>query len=114
MSSYAQIDPIIEKWVAKLGTTLFTEWGNRSTRCFHVPGDPPFECFQIVVRAPENDSVTVHATAINTNDDTEYTMERTWIGSIAEFNDMPKAAVETIDVWKSKRREKPDPPSPWK
>ncbi|HEX8302229.1 hypothetical protein [Sphingomonas sp.] len=113
MSTYAEIDPIIEKWVAALNTTLFTEWANAPARFFHTPGDPPFECFQISVDAPEDGKTSVHARAVDTNDDTEDELTRTWTGPVADCDVMMSAAVETIAAWKSRRREKPDPPSPW-
>ncbi|WP_426164712.1 hypothetical protein [Sandarakinorhabdus sp. DWP1-3-1] len=113
MSSYAEIDPIIEKWVAALDTQLCTECADAPARFFYTGGDPPFECFQISVDAPENNRVAVHATAIDTNDGTDEALDRTWTGSIVDFDNMMRIAVETVSAWKSRSREKPDPLSPW-
>jgi hypothetical protein len=113
MSSYAEIDPIIEKWVAALDTKLFTEWADAPARFFHTSGDPPFECFQISVDAPENDRVAVYAAAIDTNDGTDEKLVQSWTGSIADFDSMMSVAVATVSAWKSRRREKPDPGSLW-
>jgi hypothetical protein len=114
MNAYAEIDPIIDKWVAALGSTLFTEWAGAPTRAFYTSGDPPFECFQIYVDPPVLGRTSVYACAVDTNDDTEDRLSRTWTGLVADFDDMMSVAVETIAEWKLRTREKPDPPSPWK
>lgn len=113
MTGYAGIDPIIEKWVAAAGATLFTEWAGAPTRAFYTHGDPPFECFQIYVDPPELGRTSVHARAVDTNDDTEDRLSHSWTGTIAELDSMMRAAFAMIAEWKSRAREKPDPLSPW-
>jgi hypothetical protein len=103
MSGYSRIDPIIDKWVAALGTKLFTEWAGGPARFFYTSGTAPFDCFQISVDAPENERVSVHAKVIDANDDRNDELEQTWTGSIEEFDSMMSAAVRTIDTWKSQR-----------
>jgi len=109
MSNYSEIDPIIEKWVAALGTRLITEWSDAPARFFYTPGDPFFECFQISVDPPESGRTSVHARAVDTNDDTDDELTRSWTGSVADFDSMMNVAVETISAWKSRSRKKPDP-----
>ena len=113
MSVYAEVDPIIDKWVRTLGSQLFTEWNGEPARFFYTPGDPPFEVFQISIGAPALGRVNVLARAVDTNDDTEGGMDRTWEGPIVELDQMLGSAVETIREWKTRERKKPDPPSPW-
>ena len=113
MQTYEKLDPVIDKWVAILGTKLFTEWADRPARFFYTPGDPPFECFQISVTPPKWGRVKVHARAVDTNDDVERELEQSWTGSIADLDGMLAAAVKAINVWKTRTRQRPDPPSPW-
>ncbi|MEO7691519.1 MAG: hypothetical protein ABIS51_19705 [Sphingomonas sp.] len=114
MSSYAEIDPVIEKWVAALGATLVTKWANAPARFFYAPGDPPFECFQISVDPPESGRTSVYARAVDTNDDSDDELSRLWSGPVSDLDSMMSAAVETVTAWKSRRRKKADPASPWK
>jgi hypothetical protein len=113
MSSYAEVDDVIAAWVKATGSTLFTEWAGTAARYFHVPGDPPFECFQVSVRSPENGRTSVTSVAIDTNDDTEEEMEQTWEGPLEQLGEMLGTALATIEQWKARERRKPDPPSPW-
>jgi hypothetical protein len=113
MSPYAEVDPIIEKWVERLGSKLLLEWADRPARWFHIPGDPPFECFQISIDPPSSGRISVHARAVDTNDDIEDELELSWTGQVAELDAMMAAAVDRIAIWKPRQRKKPDPPSPW-
>jgi hypothetical protein len=111
MNAYADVDPIINKWVADTASTLIDDWGGKPTRCFHIGGDSPFECFQIVVFPPGEGRVTVQAASIDTNDGAE--MTQIWKGPVSTLNDMLAVAVATVEQWKRRERTKPDPPSPW-
>ena len=113
MSDYAAVDGVIDAWVKKAGSTLFTEWAGAPARHFHIPGDPPFECFQVSVLAPENGRTAVVARAIDTNDDAENKMDQTWEGPITELDGMLRSAFFTIEKWKSRVRKRPDPASRW-
>jgi hypothetical protein len=113
MSNYAAVDGIIDTWVKETGSTLFTEWAGAPARFFYVPGDPPFECFQVSVLPPKNGRTAVAARAIDTNDDTEQEMDQTWEGPLAQLNEMLGTALATIERWKVRERKKPDPTSPW-
>ena len=113
MSEYADIDGVIDTWVKTTGSTLFTEWAGASARFFYVPGDPPFECFQISVSRPSDGRTAVTARAVDTNDDTEEEMEQTWEGPLAHLNEMLGTALATVEYWKGRRRIRPDPASPW-
>ena len=113
MSAYAEVDEVIAEWVDATGSTLFTEWADAPARYFYIPGDPPFECFQVSVQPPENGRTAVLARAIDTNDDTDAEMDQTWEGCVGELEAMLRTAVGTIDQWKARTRKTPDPPSPW-
>ena len=109
---YAELDPVIDKWVSALGSKLFTEWAGEPARFFYTPGDPPFEVFQINIQIGRNESVDVVARAVDTNDDTEDRLTAEWKGSATELDAMLGFAVSTIETWKVREREKPDPLSP--
>ena len=112
MSGYADVDEIIHRWVEKVGSTLFDQGAAGPKRYFHIPGDPPFECFQISVRPPEEGRIQVFAAAIDTNDNSDLELERLWEGPVGELDSMLGAAVATIGEWKGRERKCPDPPSP--
>jgi hypothetical protein len=105
MSDYAAVDGVIDAWVKATGSTLFREWNGRPARFFHVPGKPPFECFQISIKPPLADAVSVQARAIDTNDDSELELEKHWCGSVAKLDAMLSAAVVTIEGWKRRAEE---------
>jgi hypothetical protein len=113
MSDFSEIDDVIAKWVKAADTTLHREWAGAPARFFHIPGDPPFECFQISVQAPEAGATSVTARAIDTNDDTEEQMENAWRGPIVDLDEMLRAAVALVGSWKARDRSRPDPASSW-
>lgn len=100
MNPYAEVDVVIDAWVKATGSTLLTEWAEEPARFFHIPGDPPHECFQIVIFPPSGDRIVVQAAAIDTNNDAEMEMLQTSEGSIRELDAMMAAAVATIETWK--------------
>jgi hypothetical protein len=103
MTDYADLDPTIGKWVEATSSTLFTEWAGEPSRYFHLPGEPPFDCFQIVVFPPAGNDVTVQAASLDTNDGTE--MMQIWEGPAASLNGMLAAAVATVDQWMVRLKE---------
>jgi hypothetical protein len=113
MTTYADLDGVIDAWVKATGSTLFTEWAGVPARFFHLSGDPPFECFQLSVRLTESGQIGVAARAIDTNDDTEEELDREWEVTAAELDSMLRLAVATVEGWKARERRRPDPPSPW-
>lgn len=106
MNPYSEVDSVIDAWVNATGSTLFTEWADEPSRFFHIPGDPPHECFQIVVFPPSADRIVVQAAAIDTNDDTEREMLQSSEGSVAELDAMMSAAVATIETWKRRHHDR--------
>lgn len=102
MPAFDDLDDVISAWVAACGSTLFTEWAGAPARYFHLPGDPPFECFQISVRELAERRAEVSACAIDTNDDTESELVRTWEGAAHELDDMLRSAMAVIDAWKAR------------
>lgn len=103
MTDYAELDPTIHKWVEATSGTLFNEWAGEPSRFFHLPGLPPFECFQIVVFAPAQDDVVVQAASIDTNDGAE--MMRIWEGPVSTLDNMLALAVATVEGWKGRQIE---------
>jgi hypothetical protein len=110
---FSDVDPVIARWVTHLGSTLFSEWNGAPARFFHIPGDPPFECFQISVERSEPHEVAVYARAIDTNDDTENNLEKSWTGTPAQLDAMLASASRAINDWKARFRFVPDLPSQW-
>ena len=104
MTDYADLDPTISKWVEATSSTLFTEWAGEPSRYFHLPGKPPFECFQIVVFAPDGADVTVQAASLDTNNEAE--MMQLWEGPVATLDDMLAVAVATVEQWKASLKER--------
>ena len=113
MDAYSELDATIEACVKAQSSKLFTEWANKPARYFHIHGDPPFECFQVNVGLPVSGKITVFVCAIDTNDDTEFELERRLEGSVEDLSRMMDDAIDTISGWKLRLRNKPDPPSPW-
>ena len=105
MTAFTDLDPVINKWVEATGSTLVEEWAGQSARFFHLPGEPPFECFQIVVFQPTGGEVTVQAASIDTNDAAE--MIQIWEGPVASLDDLLGVAMSTVEQWR--RRPQVDP-----
>jgi hypothetical protein len=102
VTDYTDLDPTIGKWVEATSSTLFTEWAGEPSRYFHLPGEPPFECFQIVVFPPAGGDVRVQAASIDTNDDAE--MMQLWGGPVATLDDMLAVAVAKVEQWKVRQK----------
>jgi hypothetical protein len=98
MTAFADLDPVINKWVEAAGSQLFDEWAGQPARFFHVPGERPFECFQIVVFQPSGGNVTVQAASIDTNDDAE--MVQIWEGPTASLDELLGDAMTTVEQWR--------------
>lgn len=113
MSDYAAVDAVIAQWAKSLGAKLHTEWAGEPARFFYLPGDPPFECFQISVTAPREGSIKVFAFAVDTNDDTDDDLQEVWSGPVADLDAMLASAADAIARWKTRTRRSADPPSPW-
>jgi hypothetical protein len=103
VTAYADLDPTISKWVEATSSTLFTEWAGEPSRYFHLPGEPPFECFQIIVFPPAGGDVTVQAASVDINDAAE--MMQLWEGPVATLDAMLAVAVATVEQWKVRRKE---------
>lgn len=104
--SYAALDPQIDHWIRATGSVLFTEWAGEPARFFYVPGDGPFESFQVSISPPGSDgTVTVWARSIDTIDEQE--LEQSWSGAAAGLDDLLSQAMAVIEQWK--RRPKASP-----
>ena len=108
------VDAIIEACVKKNGTTLFSQSeGGRLPRYFHLPGQPPHECFQVGILPHRDGSFVVQAMSIDTNDDSEFSAS--WQGKAGELENMLNAAVAEIGKWKDRQRiDAPSPASAFK
>lgn len=97
---FANVDSVIEASVKAMGSTLFREWAGQPARFFHVPGDPPFECFQVSISPPSAGRLTVLAASIDTNDDAE--LELATEGRVEDLDEMIADALATINRWKQR------------
>lgn len=113
MSCYSEIDPVIAKWVLALGVPLHEGSADSHLRCFYIPGEPPFESFQICINPPCKGSIKVLASSVGTKDGTEDGLEASWEGAVSQLEEMLASAVETVVKWKKRKPKRPDPPSPW-
>jgi len=100
MTAYASIDGAIDAWVEANGLMLFTEWADRPARFVHVPGKPPFECFQISIEPPTAARVAVYARSIDTNDGAE--LEHSWEGSPSTLAGMLDSAIAMTTHWRER------------
>lgn len=100
MNPYAAVDEIIDFWIKASGSKLFTGSVAEPARFFHLGGTPPYECFQVNIFPPSADRIEVFARAIDTNDNTEFDMQKRWEGPVFELSDMIASALELIEHWK--------------
>ncbi len=100
MDAYRDIDGVIERKAHDTGSTLFRERAGEPSRFFHLPGDPPWECFQVVIFPPEQGGVVVQAASIDTNDGAE--MLEVWQGSESDLDTLLEAAIARIKAWKGR------------
>lgn len=98
MSVYKDVDAVIRARVQAAGSTLFTEQAGVEARFFHLPGSPPFECFQISIEPPTGGRMRVVAAVIDSNDGEE--PEQMWEGSMIDLDSMLTSALTTIERWK--------------
>jgi len=103
MDAYRNIDAIIKRKVRETGSTLFSEWAGGPSRFFHMPGDPPWECFQVVIFPPERGAIVVQAASIDTNDGAE--MLEVWQGPEGELDTLLDTAIAQIGAWKRRARQ---------
>ncbi len=105
MGAYCNIDGIIKRKVDDAGSTLFNEWDGEPSRFFHLPGDPPGECFQVVIFPPEQGVVVVQAASIDTNDGAE--MLEVWQGREGDLDTLLDTAIAQIETWKRRVQQTP-------
>lgn len=98
MNGYRNIDGIFEQRVHDTGSTLFSEWAGEPSRFFHLLGDPPWECFQVVIFPPEQGVVVVQAASIDTNDGAE--LLEIWRGPEDDLDTLLDTAIAQIETWK--------------
>ncbi|MCZ4344269.1 ferredoxin [Sphingomonadaceae bacterium G21617-S1] len=100
MNPFAGMDPTIEEYVKANGSTLFTEWAGEPARFFHLPGHPPFECFQVSINPPRAGRVAVFARSIDTNDGSE--LEESWEAPVQELSSLLVKATRAVQVWRNR------------
>lgn len=101
------MESTIEACVKANGSTLFTDWAGAPARFFHLPGRPPFECFQISIDPPRSGSVVVLARSIDTNDESE--LEESWEAPVHELSSLLVQALQVVQAWRN-RPQQPAPP----
>ena len=103
MDAYRNIDAIIKRKVHDTGSTLFSGRDGKPSRAFHLPGDPPWECFQVRIFPPEQGAIVVQAASIDTNDGAE--MLEVWQGPEGELDTLLDTAIAQIGAWKRRVRQ---------
>lgn len=97
MTTYAEVDSIIDAWASANVKKLFCEWADRPARFAYVPGLRPFECFQISIDAPLLGRIAVYARSIDTDDESEF--EQCWEGPTDTLFAMLEEATGTVQEW---------------
>lgn len=97
MTSFAEVDPIIDAWAAATVKKLFTEWAGQPARFAYLPGLRPFECFQISIDQPLSGRVAVLARSVDTDDACEF--EQRWEGAIETLPAMLGEATDRVRTW---------------
>jgi len=97
MTSFAEVDLIIDAWAAATVEKLFTEWAGRPARFAYLPGLRPFECFQISIDQPLSGRVAVLARSVDTDDESEF--EQRWEGATETLPAMLGEATDRVRTW---------------
>lgn len=97
--TYAQIDPIIDAWVAKYNFSLFTRTEGVVDSDFRAVylSSKQGECCQIWIDKPESGMVSLHAVDIETRQNEE--MRRDWSVPISELVGALDGAVTYVRKW---------------
>jgi hypothetical protein len=97
--TYAQIEPIIDAWVAKHKFSLFTRLEGVAGSDFRAVylSSKHGECCQIWIDKPESGTVSVHAADIETRQDKE--MRQDWCVPISELDVALDGAVTYVEKW---------------
>ncbi|AZP11084.1 hypothetical protein [Undibacterium parvum] len=97
--TYAQIDPIIDAWVAKHNFSLFTHTEGVVDSDFRAVylSSKHGECCQIWIDKPESGMLSLHAVDIETRQNEE--MRRDWSVPISELGGALDEAVTYVRKW---------------
>jgi hypothetical protein len=98
-SPYAKIDDAISRWVQRHGLVLSREWQGEARFWYTSRGN---ECFQISIDQPVGDTVAVHASSVETDDDAELNGE--WCVCLEELERGLTIATALIDLWVKRDR----------
>ena len=97
MTSYAEVDPVIDAWAQSTVKKLFTEWADQPARFAYLPGLRPFESFQISIDPPFAGRVAVSARSVDTDDGSKFN-ER-WEGATDALAVLLEEATATVQKW---------------
>jgi hypothetical protein len=97
--TYAQIDPIIDAWVAKHQLSLFTHTEGMVGFDFRAVylSSKHGECCQIWIDQPESGRVSLHAADDETRQDEE--MRQDWCVPISELEAALDSAIAFVQKW---------------
>lgn len=97
MTTYAEVDPIIDAWAQVTVKKLFTEWADQPARFAYFPGLRSLECFQISIEPPFAGRINVYAASVDTDNDSEH--HRSWEGPVDGLSAMLDEATEAVRGW---------------
>ena len=97
MTTYAEVDPVIDAWAQATVKKLFTEWADRPARFAYLPGLRPCECFQISIEPPFAGRVAVSARSVDTDDESEF--DKRWEGATDALPLLLEKATATVQKW---------------
>lgn len=97
MTTYAEVDPVIDAWAQVTVRKLFTVWADRPARFAYLPGLRPFECFQISIDPPVAGRVAVLARSVDTDDESQF--EQHWEGPTNALPALLETATATVQLW---------------
>lgn len=97
MTTYAEVDPIIDAWAEITVKKLFNEWAGQPARFAYLPGLRTLECFQISIDPPFVGRIAVFARSVDTDDGSEF--EQRWEGATGTLSSMLDEATETVQGW---------------
>ena len=107
VTSYRDIDAVIDDWCVKHGLVLFDEFGGQPRRFVYTSGAA--DCFQISIEPPEMSgagrTVRVKLWSVDTEDDAE--IHHGWLVPVRSLSSTLEVALATAEMLKQRPRATP-------